>query len=173
MTKPKWYEWARKEIGQKEVPGKASNKRILEYRKLAKTPLEGEDGVVPWCMIFTNAAFASTGLPTTGSGLARSPETSKHFIRLREPAEGCVVTFWRQSPRSGLGHIGFYVKQTKNKICVVGGNQKDSVSEAWFPIVGTTMGFSGFWWPKSVPLPKTGKVLVEKTTDSGSVVSVV
>ena len=152
---PAWYRWAVAELGQKEVPGRASNPRIMEYRTIGKTPLAGEDGVVPWCAIFVNAALEAVGIRGTRSGMARSYERSSDFVKLPGPAVGAIVTKWRGKPTSGLGHVGFYVgHDARGRVVFLGGNQGDAVSRASFDPAQIT----GYWWPKGQPLPKVGKV---------------
>lgn len=152
---PAWYNWAVREVGQKEVPGRGSNPRILEYRKIGKTPLAGEDSLVPWCAIFVNAALEAVGIRGTRSGMARSYERSSDFVKLPGPALGAVVTKWRSSPKSGLGHVGFYAgHDARGRVVFLGGNQGDAVSKASFDPTQVT----GYWWPKGQPLPKVGKV---------------
>jgi uncharacterized protein (TIGR02594 family) len=154
-TKPAWYVWATRELGQKEVPGRGSNPRILEYRKIGKTPLAGDDSDVPWCAIFINAALEGVGVKGTRSGMARSYERSTDFVRLAGPAEGAIVTKWRGSPKSGLGHVGFYVGHDANgRVVFLGGIQGDAVSRASFKPGEIT----GYWWPKGVALPKVGVI---------------
>ena len=41
------------------------------------------------------------------------------------------MVFWRKSPTSGLGHVGFYAGEDKSAYRILGGNQSNSVSLAW------------------------------------------
>jgi hypothetical protein len=78
-----------------------------------------------------------------------------NFIRLNGPALGAVVTMWRGTKSSGLGHVYFYAGQTADgRNVAVGGNQNDAVTAAAY---GTDR-VVGYWWPRSLPLPKTGHV---------------
>ena len=43
------------------------------------------------------------------------------------PKVGDVVVFWRESPKSWKGHVGFFIKETKNYVYVLGGNQRNMV----------------------------------------------
>ena len=154
-SSPAWYRWALAEAGVKEKPGRGSNPRILEYRTIGKTPLAGDDSDVPWCAIFVNAALEASGVKGTRSGMARSYERSTDFVKLKGPALGAVVTKWRTSPKSGLGHVGFYAgHDTRGRVVFLGGNQGDSVSRASFDPGQVT----GYWWPKGQPLPIVGQV---------------
>lgn len=153
---PPWYIWLEQESGVKETPGPRSTARIVEYRRLAKVPLEGDDGDVPWCMIAVNAALESCGIPGTRSGLARSVERSPDFIKLRGPALGAIALFWRRSKNSALGHVALYRGETATHVHTLGGNQGDAVCLAPFPKAGSAMGLIGYFWPRSVALPRIG-----------------
>jgi uncharacterized protein (TIGR02594 family) len=150
---PVWWQWALHEIGVAEVPGRGSNDRIVEYRTIAKCPSNADDSDLPWCAIFVNAALEVNGVPGTRGAGARSFEHHANFVRLDAPALGCIVTFWRGSPRDGHGHVGMYRGETASRIYVLGGNQGDAVSIEPFAKAGNGFGFSGYWWPKAMPLP--------------------
>ncbi len=149
MTIPAWYTSARAEIGVREI-GSNRGPDIKRYITLAHVGQEGW----PWCAIFANAMLEKSGVPGTRSAGARSFEwDSKLFVPLKGPVVGAIVTFWRQSPRSGLGHVGFYVSETKTQVNTLGGNEHDSVREELLPKAGNSFGLVGYWWPKSVELP--------------------
>ena len=140
---------ARKEIGFRERPG---NRGIERYVTLAHAGSPGD----PWCAIFVNAMLESAGYPGTRSAAARSFEHSQHFVRLEGPALGCIVTMWRQSKASGLGHVFFYLGENDKGLLALGGNQSDQVLVQYEPHSRIT----GYWWPSLYPPPKVGPVIV-------------
>jgi hypothetical protein len=71
---------------------------------------------------------------------------------------------WRGSPGSGLGHVFFYVGENARGILALGGNQSDQVCRQYEP----RNRIVGYWWPKSVPLPKAGSVIVSDDANEGS-----
>jgi uncharacterized protein (TIGR02594 family) len=156
MSELPWMEWAEGEVGQKEVPGRGSNPRILEYRKIGQIPLEGDDSDVPWCKVFVNAAIRTAGLPILNNGMALSITKDPHFDPIDEPCYGCVAVFWRGSKQSGTGHIGFYAGENAQatRVLVLGGNESDMVRNAWFPTDAAHFGLVGYYWPKNVPMPE-------------------
>lgn len=80
-----------------------------------------------WCAAFINSVLAQSGFDGTGQLNARSFENWGTAVET--PAEGDVVVFWRESPESGKGHVGFFKGYDENgNILVLGGNQDDSVS---------------------------------------------
>jgi len=157
---PIWFKWMLHEIGVREVPGPKSNPRIIAYRSLAKISIQGDDSVVPWCSIFANAALEVNGITGTRSAMARSFETNANFVRLPGPALGAITTFWRVSRNSGQGHVNFYRGEIPNRIYGGGGNQGDSVTIASFPRISPSFGVTGYWWPKLVPLPQVGPIVI-------------
>ena len=154
---PEWYRLASQEIGTREE-GDNSGAAIARYRKLAQC---GQDHD-PWCAIFTNAMFALCNpiLAGTKSASSQSFRNDKNFIKLDGPALGAVVVFWRKSPNSGLGHVGFYRGETRDSIYVLGGNEGDMVQIE--PMSRNQL--LGYWWPKSVSLPAVGAVAVPRGT---------
>lgn len=148
-TDPPWLTVARNEIGFRERFG---NRGIERYVTLAHAGSPGD----PWCAIFVNAMLESAGYPGTRSAAARSFEHSQHFVRLEGPALGCIVTMWRQSKASGLGHVFFYLGENDKGLLALGGNQSDQVSIQYEP----QSRIVGYWWPSSFRLRKVGPVFV-------------
>jgi uncharacterized protein (TIGR02594 family) len=149
MTEPVWFTSAKKEIGVHEV-GDNGGPDVLRYSQWAHCGGVG----MPWCSIFANAMLEVNGIPGTRSPLARSFEHSDHFIRLATPALGCIVTFWRGSPTSGLGHVGFYAGEHNGLIMTLGGNESDMVKMELLNSHGAHFGQFGYYWPKGVELPE-------------------
>jgi uncharacterized protein (TIGR02594 family) len=155
---PEWYTLALAELGTREE-GDNSGAAIARYRKLAQC---GQDHD-PWCAIFANAMFAlckSPAVPGTKSASSQSFRTDPNFQKLDGPAPGAVVVFWRKSPRSGLGHVGFYRGETAESVYVLGGNEDDMVQIE--PLSKNQL--RGYWWPTSVPKPAIGKIVVPPGT---------
>lgn len=144
-----WIPWAEKEVGFHET---GTNRNIGRYTGPAKCGSEGD----PWCAIFVNAGFESVGIPGTRSAMARSFEHSNKFVKLAGPAYGAVVTMWRGSLDSGKGHVFFYLGENDKGVVALGGNQDDQVCRQYEP----RNRIVGYYWPKSVPLPKIGKIIL-------------
>ncbi|ATG18045.1 TIGR02594 family protein [Providencia alcalifaciens] len=150
MNEPKWLVEARKEIGQREIKGAASNPRIDQYWRDSKlSGLVGTDDKVPWCAGFVNAMLERAGIRSTRSDFSRS--YLNYGVKLSEPKYGCIVTF----SRTGGGHVGFVVGKTESgSLLVLGGNQSDAVNIKAFE----TSRVTGYCYPKGVaidnrPLP--------------------
>jgi uncharacterized protein (TIGR02594 family) len=164
---PAWFVAARREIGVRELP-ENRGPDIRRYIALAHCGAEGD----PWCAIFANAMLESAGIRGTRSAMARSFEHDSNFIRLPGPALGCVVTFWRGEKSQGLGHVGFYNGEHAGLISTLGGNESDMVRVEDLASNARRFGLSGFYWPKSVRLPATGKLppQLESRAGTGKVV---
>lgn len=169
---PPWYLWAIGELGEKETPGPKSNQRIIEYRQIGHTSDDKatEDGSRPWCADFVNAALEASGVRGTRSGMAQSFARSADFVKLDGPALGAIAVFWRGKKTSGQGHVLFYDHETETKVGGIGGNQADSVSRASFGRNAPSFGLLGYWWPKSVPLPKIEPIIGSAPSSNVSMV---
>lgn len=129
---PTAYELARKELGTFEWAD-GSNPRVIQYFKDAGHP-EVVDDAVAWCAAFVGAMNARAGDPKTGKLNARSYQSWGEEVPLSSAREGDIVVFWRNSPDSWQGHVGFFVRREGNNIIVLGGNQRDQVSEAPYSV---------------------------------------
>jgi uncharacterized protein (TIGR02594 family) len=167
-----WMAAAINEIGQKEIPGANSNIRIMHYRTLAGCTLRGDDGDVPWCRIFVCAMLHEAGLPYLKNWMARSAEHDPNLVKLAGPAYGAIVTYWRGTPRGGLGHTDFYVGSANGRIYGLGGNQGDAVNIEGFPAHSAHFGVNGFYWPKGFPVPDVGPVAWTGKLTTGTVSAV-
>jgi uncharacterized protein (TIGR02594 family) len=149
MPLPIWLKHAIAEIGTAEITGAKSNPRIMQYRKLAKIAIGGDDSVVPWCAIFINAMLGLSGVKGSGSAMARSFVSSVYFERLAEPMIGCItVTSSNRGPVSG--HVFFYTGEDGLFYQGCGGNQNDSVNIS----MHQKKKLIGHFWPKGQPKPK-------------------
>lgn len=118
------------EYGIKEIPGSNHNPRILEYFKEIGRAWVSDDETA-WCSAFANYVAKTAGFEFSGELNARSwidcgCETNK-------PEIGDVVVFWREDPRSWKGHVAFFIRETKDLVYVLGGNQSNQVCIKAYP----------------------------------------
>ena len=126
MNSP-WLEVALKEEGTAEYPGPPDNPRIVEYLKTTNIGFPyNENDETPWCSAFPNWCFEQVGIEGTGSAAASSWRDWGEELEYGE--EGCVVVM----TRPGGNHVGFYMNENDYGVLVLGGNQGDRVSRAWF-----------------------------------------
>ena len=124
------FEIAKKELGQKEIPGPKSNPRIVAYHQA--TTLKAKDEAIPWCSSFVcwcidQALKAGwVGAPSTKQAWARSYLAWGKSVK-KNPKPGDICIFTRGKSKS-QGHVAFFVAKNPNgTIKVLGGNQGDSV----------------------------------------------
>lgn len=146
MSEPRWLTRASAYIGTREIPGKAHNPKILTWWERIKAPFRDDE--TAWCAAFVGGVLEEEGIRSSRSAAARS--YLKWGVRLKAPAVGAVVVFWRGSPTGWSGHVGFVVgKDTSGNVMVVGGNQGNSVNTKPF----STSRVLGFFWPAGQPSP--------------------
>ena len=146
-TEPVWLTEAKKYLGQKEVPGPKTNPWIVQM--LIKLGLPWRDDETPWCGTFVSWVLTTCKIkPSDHPAGARSYQN--WGVKIDKPVPGCIVVFWRGSPKSVNGHVGFVTQITKEgHLVVLGGNQGDAVTERAFD----TARVVSYRWPLGVPVP--------------------
>ncbi len=131
-------DFARDELtrGVREVPGSASNPRIVMYHRTT------EGGAAPdethWCSSFVNYCVEQAGFAGTDSKWAMSWHDNGWGRDVTaDPGEGDIVVFRRrEGSRSGEivgGHVGFFISQEEGKIQILGGNQSNRIRISSYP----------------------------------------
>jgi uncharacterized protein (TIGR02594 family) len=156
-----WFEEAKHLVGTKEVLGKGSNPEILTWAE--DLDLQYKDDDVPWCGLFVAHCL---GLTLPEEALPGNPLGARQWERFgdaTEPRLGAVMVFWRVSPASGKGHVGFYVGEDADKTAfqILGGNQSNRVCLTW---VGKDR-LLGARWPKGASFLTSNPVV--KRRDQG------
>ena len=136
-----WMRIARAELGTREAPGAADNPRVIDYLATTQLPEPMVHDVTPWCGAFVGWVFAQARMARTHSASARS--WLSWGVALGEPRDGCVVVMSRPSRGQGSGHVGFYVGGTADEVLILGGNQRDAVSQRLYPRSRVV----GYRWP--------------------------
>lgn len=139
----KWLDTAYKYLGTKEIKGAKHNPIILKWWAAIRAPFVDDEQ--PWCAAFVGGVLEECGIRSSRSASARS--YLKWGRKMDIPARGCIVVFWRGSPQSWNGHVGFLVGIDRNgNYMVLGGNQGDTVTVASFARTRVL----GFRWPEGV-----------------------
>lgn len=128
MNQPAWLAEAWREFGQVEGAGSRHNPRIVKLYRDAGHPSVTNDEVA-WCAAFVGACLARSGNAATGSLMARS--YAQWGKAIDDPQYGAIAVLTRTSDPA-LGHVGFVVGVTADKLFLLGGNQSDAVSVAEF-----------------------------------------
>ena len=124
------FEVAKKYIGVKEIAGEKHNPVIVNFFKNTTGKEYGDE--VSWCSAFVSSCLQEAGFKHTGKLNARSYLTYGVSVK-NNPKQGDIVVFWRNSPESWEGHVGFYAGENEKNILVLGGNQGNQVSIAEYP----------------------------------------
>jgi uncharacterized protein (TIGR02594 family) len=135
-----WLSLARRLEGTEELDGEAVNPLIAEIFRIAG--FDHADENTPWCAAFVGACLRMAGYQSTGTLAAR--DYLDWGAPLAAPAPGAVAVFWRVSPTSGGGHVGFVTGEDERLIYVLGGNQRDSINVTGYP----KERLLGLRWPK-------------------------
>ena len=115
------------ELGVEEIRGNEHNPEVLKYAE--ETGIKGiTTDEIPWCSNFVNWVAWKVGLQYSGKPNARS--WLNVGTKVTNPEPGDVVVFWRESPQSWKGHVGFFLglSADRKRIYCLGGNQGNRVS---------------------------------------------
>jgi len=112
-------------IGVKEVPGRRNNSRIVMYH--SSTAGGAAPDEVAWCSSFVNWCVERSGQVGTNSKSARSWKSWGSRVSEANWRQGDIVVFWRDSPTSSNGHVGFLYSFDGPRPLVLGGNQGDKL----------------------------------------------
>lgn len=97
---------ARRDLGQKEIPGPDANPVIMSYwRHVDYKPPDGDE--TAYCSAAMCAWHEEVGIPGTRQPNARSWERWGQAVK--KPKPGCVAVEWRESPDSWKGHVTLYL----------------------------------------------------------------
>jgi uncharacterized protein (TIGR02594 family) len=115
------------ELGTEEIVGSEHNPEVLKYA--LETGIQGiTSDEIAWCSTFVNWVAWKAGIQHSGKANARSWLNVGSKVSSPEP--GDIVVFWRESPQSWKGHVGFFlgVSTDKKRVYCLGGNQGNRVS---------------------------------------------
>jgi uncharacterized protein (TIGR02594 family) len=102
-----------------------NNPEIMKYfSEIGKNWVKDDE--TAWCSAFVNWVCKKAGHGYSGELNARS--WLQTGIETKSPEMGDIVVFWRESPDSWKGHVAFYIKEDKNHVWVLGGNQNNQVN---------------------------------------------
>jgi uncharacterized protein (TIGR02594 family) len=155
QVQPSWVTVGLKDLGFHET---GNNQGIEKFIAQAHCGKLGD----PWCAIWTNAKLEQSGIRGTRSPSSQSFRTDKNFVKLKGPALGAIAVYTRGKPKSGLGHVGFYMGETKTQVLTLGGNESDAVRQQF----ESKVKLVGYFWPKSVTEPAGGTIKVTSVDGS-------
>ena len=90
-----------------------------------------KDDETAWCSAFVNWVCKKANLEYSGALNARS--WLNIGCEVANPEIGDLVVFWRGDPNGWQGHVAFFIREAKNHIYVLGGNQNNQVKISAYP----------------------------------------
>lgn len=166
IERPLWLQVSIDNIGLKEAPGSANNRELVADIRTVADDYQVDS--TPWCAGWVSFCLSKAGQKPTSKplwALSYSDTKNEPLVKLIGPAVGAIAV----KTRSGGGHVTFVAGRTKGGLLACcGGNQNDMVNISEYK-VGV---FLGFYWPKSVPLPRSvGIMSLPIITSNGTVKS--
>jgi uncharacterized protein (TIGR02594 family) len=143
VGEPAWLAIARAQMGQKEIPGKAHNPRVVEWFKRVGAGWFTDDET-PWCGAFVGHCLLAAGIPIVEKGLAVRAKAWADWGKPTQPRVGAIAVFGRE----GGGHVGFVVGESADNLYILGGNQSNEVNI--MPLAKARL--VAMRWPASLPL---------------------
>jgi uncharacterized protein (TIGR02594 family) len=123
-------EVAQRYIGTKEFLGIKDNPVIMAMLDLDDDWPEHDE--VPWCSSFANWVCWNLGLSRSGSKAARSWLKVGENVETHLADQGMDIVVFKRGNNPVQGHVGFFYEFKDGKVGVIGGNQGDAVSLAYF-----------------------------------------
>ncbi len=122
-------------LGVREVVGKGSNPVIMDMAKGLGIDDIYKDDDTAWCGLFMSHLFRITGKPALDIkgdkyNYLRAAKYAEWGRKVAEPEFGDVLVF----SRTGGGHVGLCVGESKDTYFVLGGNQSNGVTVARFKV---------------------------------------
>lgn len=134
------------DVGQRKkgLHEKRDNAALKAFLKSDGKTL-GDPASLPWCGDFVETCIA---LALPEEPLPNNPYGAINWLQFGKPVsprKGAVLVFWRGSPASWTGHVGFYVSEDATHFHVLGGNQTDSITVS--RIAKARLRKDGSRWP--------------------------
>lgn len=121
-----WMHEAARHAGIREVEGPGDNPTIMNWASALDIGYSSDE--VAWCGLFVAhcTAFALPNEAQPGNPLGARQWL--RFGREVKPQLGATLVFWRVSPESWKGHVGYYFAEDDTHYHVLGGNQSNQVN---------------------------------------------
>lgn len=156
-SKTPWMDIIYQHIKQKvaEIHGPENHPVIVAAHKAAGLKASMQHDLTAWCASYGKYVFLLAGVnpERLASFKAWARDGLKFGVKLDKFRYGCVVILERNGP-GGDSHWTFGVKlnQSGDMILCAGGNQGNSVKEAWYPVKAVL----GYRWPSDEMLKDMG-----------------
>lgn len=123
-------EIALSQIGIKEIVGDFHNPEVLKYfTEIGHAWVKNDE--LAWCSAFVNWVCLKAGKPYTKKLNARSWLDIGE--KVDKPEVGDIVVLWRKRKDGPFGHVGFFCREDKGWVYILGGNQANKVCTMAYP----------------------------------------
>lgn len=115
-----------------EIPGVRDNADIMYMAKALRVWYPHDE--IAWCGLFVAYCLFKAGIKDKMPSNILGAKSWRNYASSVAPgklAQGDILVFWRGTPKGPNGHVGFYVSETDTAYKVRGGNQGNSVADAW------------------------------------------
>jgi uncharacterized protein (TIGR02594 family) len=134
------YDYAKRKIGLKEIPGQKDHPLIVYWLSLCEIP-EAHDEV-PWCSASLVGMCDDLGLPCSYSAAARSWLLIGTPIELKDAEIGNDIVVLKRGDGeqpgpeviNAQGHVGIFAGLPGGRVQLLGGNQGNTYCHATFPV---------------------------------------
>ena len=121
-----WLAEAHRLRGVKEKAGAANNQIIMGWADALDVGYASDE--VAWCGLFVGHCMGSTLPSEPMPANILGARQWLNYGRQVTPQFGSVLVFWRVSPDSWKGHVGFYWGEDGTHYHCLGGNQSNAVN---------------------------------------------
>lgn len=145
-TSTDYTPWMSIAYSKKGLHERHHNKSLFAWLKSDGSSV-GDPAKIPWCGDFVETCIA---LSLPDEPLPKNPYLAlnwKNWALEVTPQFGAVLSFWRGSPSSWKGHVGFYVGEDSTHFHVLGGNQSNAITVS--RIAKTRLRKGGSRWPST------------------------
>lgn len=147
--------WLNLAYRKKGLHEKHHNSALRKFLRLGKGTI-GDPAKIPWCGDFVETCIA-VALPN--EPIPANPYAAINWLKFGKGTQakpGAVLVFWRGSPSSWKGHVGFYVGEDTTHYHVLGGNQSNAVTVS--RIRKGRLRKNGIRWPSTAMESRAGAV---------------
>ena len=113
------------EYGTKAIAGATHDPEVLRYFSEIGAGWVKDDETA-WCAAFVQWCLKQARLKYSAALNARSFLT--YGVATQTPKVGDIVVLWRINRDGPYGHVGFFVKETHDRVWILGGNQSNAVN---------------------------------------------
>jgi len=140
-------------IGVSEIPGVKTDPRIAKMYKAVGHSEPLDDSKVSWCAAFVGYCLKEAGCKHLNTLVARDYLNYGHSVPFDQAQPGDFFVFWRESPNSWKGHVGFIqsINLKEEIVQTIEGNASNKVSTMYYNIPSFKSRLLSIQRPEQLP----------------------